>query len=312
MEFKDYYATLGVERDATAEEIKKAYRRLARKYHPDVSKEANAEARFKEVSEAHEALSDAERRAAYDDIAARHARGERFTPPPGFGGGFGGGGAADYSDFFESLFGRRGRGAQAGAGFGRPDAAGSDHQAKVMIDLEDAYRGSRQTVSLRVPVADAHGRTTVQTRQLDVNIPKGIREGQRLRLAGQGGAGRGSGPAGDLYLEIGIRAHPLFRLDGRDVLVDLPLAPWEAALGATVTVPTPDGQVTVSVGAGSTAGRKLRLKGKGLPGEPPGDLYAVLSIVLPPADSDEARAAYEGLAAASPGFDPRAALAQPG
>jgi curved DNA-binding protein len=309
MEFKDYYATLGVKRDASADEIKKAYRRLARKYHPDVSKEANAEARFKDVSEAHEALSDPERRAAYDDIAARHARGENFAPPPGFGGGFSAGGPADYSDFFESLFGRRGHKGRTGAGFGRADAAGSDHQAKVMIDLEDAYRGTRQTVSLRVPAADAHGRPTVQTRQLDVNIPKGMREGQRLRLAGQGGAGRGSGPAGDLYLEIGIRPHPLFRVDGRDVLVDLPLAPWEAALGAVVTVPTPDGHVTLNIAAGSAAGRKLRLKGKGLPGDPPGDLYAVLSIVLPPADNVEARTAYERLAAASPDFNPRVALA---
>jgi curved DNA-binding protein len=303
MDFKDYYATLGVKSDATPDEIKKAYRRLARKYHPDVSKEAHAEARFKEVSEAHEALSDPERRAAYDDLAARHARGEQFAPPPGFGGGFGG----DHSDFFEALFGRRGRPGRPG--FGRADAPGSDHQAKVLIDLEDAYRGTRQNVSLRVPVVDAQGRTSMQTRQLDVNIPKGIREGQRLRLAGQGGAGRGAGPAGDLYLEIGFRPHPLFRVDGRDVLIDLPLAPWEAALGATVTVPTPDGEVTLSIAAGSAAGRKLRLKGKGLPGDPPGDLYAVLSIVLPAADSDEARAAYGQLAAACSGFNPRAALA---
>jgi curved DNA-binding protein len=307
MEFKDYYATLGVKSDATPEEIKKAYRQLARKYHPDVSKEANAEARFKDVSEANEALSDPERRAAYDELAARHARGEQFAPPPGFGGGFGGG---DHSDFFEAMFGRRGRPGRPGAGFARADAPGSDHQAKLLIDLEDAYRGARQNVSLRVPVVDAQGRTSMQTRQLDVNIPKGIREGQRLRLTGQGGAGRGTGPAGDLYLEIGIRPHPLFRVDGRDVLIDLPLAPWEAALGATVTVPTPDGEVTLSIAAGSAAGRKLRLKGKGLPGDTPGDLYAVLSIVLPAADSDEARGAYEKLAAASPGFNPRAALAR--
>jgi curved DNA-binding protein len=308
MEFKDYYATLGVKNDATPEEIKKAYRRLARKFHPDVSKEANAEARFKDVTEAHEALSDPERRAAYDDLAARHARGETFAPPPGFGGGFGAGSAGDHSDFFEAFFGRHGRARRAGAGFGRADAPGNDHQAKVMIDLEDAYRGARQTVSLRVPVTDAQGRTSMQTRQLDVNIPKGIREGQRLRLAGQGGAGRGTGPAGDLYLEIGIRPHRLFRVDGRDVIIDLPLAPWEAALGATVTVPTPDGEVTLSISAGSAAGRKLRLKGKGLPGDPPGDLYAVLSIVLPAANSAQTRAAYEKLAAASPDFNPRTAL----
>jgi curved DNA-binding protein len=297
MDFKDYYATLGVPRDASADDIKKAYRRLARKYHPDVSKEADAEARFKDVSEAHEVLGDPERRAAYDEAAARHARGERFEPPPGFQRA----GAGDHSDFFDLLFGaRRGR-----PGFGRTPAGGPDHQAKVLVDLEDLYRGTRQTVSLRVPVADPHGRTTMQTRQLDVSIPKGMRPGQRLRLAGQGGAGRGGAPAGDLYLEVDLRPHRLFRVDGRDVLVDLPLAPWEAALGATVTVPTPDGEVSLTVAAGSAAGRKLRLKGKGLPGDPPGDLFVVLSVVLPPALTDDAQAAYRQLAAASPDFNPR-------
>ena len=314
MEFKDYYATLGVERSATQDEIKKAYRKLARKYHPDVSKEANAEARFKEVAEAHEALSDTERRAAYDDIAARHARGERFNPPPGWDAGyeFSGRGAspasaAAYSDFFESLFGRGGRTGR-GPGRSNPNAAGTDHHAKVLVDLEDTYSGARQTVSLRVPVAGAQGRTTLQTRQLEVSIPKGVREGQRLRLAGQGGAGVGQGPAGDLYLEIGLRPHRHFRVDGRDVFFDLPLAPWEAALGASVTAPTPDGEVTLNIAPGSAPGRKLRLKGKGLPGDPPGDLYAVLTIALPAADKPEASAAYTALASACADFDPRAAL----
>jgi len=221
MEFKDYYATLGVERTASQDEIKRSYRKLARKYHPDVSKESDAEARFKEVAEAYEALSDPEKRAAYDDVGRRYQRGQEFQPPPGWDSGFefsgrdtGPGEGMDFSDFFESLFGRHARGARA------PDtmhAAGGDHHAKIVIDLEDAYRGARRTISLRVPVIDAQGQVTLEERQLDVNIPKGVREGQHLRLAGQGGAGHGSGPAGDLYLEIAFRPHDHFRVDGRDV-----------------------------------------------------------------------------------------------
>lgn len=315
MEFKDYYATLGIERSASQDDIKRSYRKLARKFHPDVSKEPDAEARFKEVSEAYEALSDPEKRAAYDELGQRYARGQEFSPPPGWdsgyefsgrgfgdeGGGFGGG--FDHSDFFESLFGR----AAAGARGARRAAqqAGGDHHAKVMLDLEDAYRGAQRTISLRVPVMDDHGHVTMQERQLDVNIPKGIREGQHLRLAGQGGPGHGGAAAGDLYLEIAFKPHRLFRVDGRDVYVDLPVAPWEAALGASVTVPTPDGSVELSVPPRSSAGRKLRLKGKGLPGKTPGDFYAAIQIVLPPADSTTAQDAYRAMAEAFPSFNPR-------
>ena len=313
MEFKDYYATLGVERTATQEQIKRAYRKLARKYHPDVSKEADAEARFKEVAEAYEALNDPERRAAYDDIGNRFRKGREFSPPPGWDSGFefggpapGGGRDFDHSDFFEALFGRRAAGARGPRA--AEHVAGSDHHAKVRIDLQDSYRGGQRTISLRTPRVDAEGHLTMQDRQLQVNIPRGIREGQHLRLAGQGGPGRGGGPPGDLYLEIEFAPHPHFRADGRDVYLDLPLAPWEAALGASVTVPTPDGSVQLQVPPGSSAGRKLRLRGKGLPGDPPGDLYVVLSIALPAADTAAAQEAYREMARTFGGFDPRRSM----
>ena len=334
MEFKDYYATLGVERTATQDEIKRAYRKLARKYHPDVSKEPDAEARFKEVAEAHEALIDTERRAAYDDIAQRHARGQPFEPPPGWDSGYeysgrgpGGtasrypsghagdaGDAGDFSDFFESLFGRAGfdgaEGLHRRSAGTRPSGPypGQDHHAKVAIGLLDAYQGAKRMISLRMPAVDDAGQTTLQERQLEVSIPKGVREGQHLRLSGQGAAGQGGGPSGDLYLEIQILPHPLFRLDGSDIYFDLPVAPWEAALGATVTAPTPDGSVQLSVPPGSTQGRKLRLKGKGLPGNVPGDIYAVLTIALPPSASEPEQEAWRGLARAFAAYNPRAAL----
>ncbi len=309
MEFKDYYATLGVQRSAAPADVKRAYRKLARKYHPDVSKEPNAEARFKEVAEAYEALSEPDKRAAYDEAVDRHHNGEAFSPP-GWGSGFeraGPGARAghgfDHSDFFDALFKRQAAGAR-GPRFS-DDMAGGDHHVKVQIDLQDAYRGGRRSISLRVPQMDAQGQVTMQSRQLDVNIPKGIREGQHLRLAGQGGPGFGDGPAGDLYLEIAFAPDPHFRIDGRDVYVDLPVAPWEAALGASVALPTPDGSVHLKVPAGSSAGRKLRLKGKGIPSVPPGDLYAVLSIALPPAGTAPAQEAYRAMAASFSDFDPR-------
>jgi curved DNA-binding protein len=310
MEFKDYYATLGVARSAKADEIKRSYRKLARKYHPDVSKEPDAEARFKEVAEAYEVLGDTEKRAAYDDVGQRYQRGQEFQPPPGWDSGFefsgrgdGAAGDADFSDFFSTLFGRRG---QAHPGH-MPPMRGQDHHAKVAIDLEDAYFGAQRTITLRMPMADEQGRVGLQERHLDVRIPKGVREGQQLRLAGQGGTGLGEGTAGDLYLEITFRPHPQFRVDGRDVFVDLPLAPWEAALGAAVTAPTPEGAVQLTIPPGSASGRKLRLKGRGLPGTPPGDLYAVLGIRTPEANTDAARAAYSAFADAFPDFDPRGA-----
>jgi curved DNA-binding protein len=328
MEFKDYYATLGVDRAATHAEIKRAYRKLARRYHPDVSREADAEARFKEVAEAHEALIDPERRAAYDEAARRHASGQPFEPPPGWGGGVDGrgreggegpgpsprwgtddaGSAADFSDFFESLFGRGGARHGPGNGFDGGPEQGRDHHAQVSIGLLDACRGARRMVSLRMPTIDAAGQATLQERQLEIQIPKGVRSGQHLRLAGQGAAGRGGAPAGDLYLEVRFLPHRLFRVDGGDLSFDLPVAPWEAALGATVQAPTADGTVQLSIPPGSSPGRKLRLKGKGLPGKVPGDLYAVLAVALPPSVSEPGQEAYRAFARAFADFDPRAAL----
>ena len=319
MQFKDYYQTLGVAREATQDDVKRAFRKLARKYHPDVSKEKDAEARFKEIGEAGEVLRDPEKRAAYDaagsqwqhEQAAGHAQGRErdFQPPPGWDAGFefsGRGGAEgdplggrDHSDFFEALFGRAARGAQAR----RPDPhmPGQDHHAKILIDLEDAYRGARRSISLRMPALDDEGRGVLQERTLDVNIPKGIREGQHLRLVGQGGPALSDGaPAGDLYLDIAFNPHRRYRVDGRDVYLDLPVAPWEAALGASVGVPTPDGEVELTIPKGSASGRKLRLKGKGIPGKTPGDFYVMLVVALPPAEDPKARAAYETFAA---GFD---------
>ena len=319
MKYKDYYETLGVPRSATQDEIKQAYRKAARKYHPDVSKLADAEARFKEINEANEVLRDPEKRAAYDQMGSNWKAGQEFQPPPnwdagfefrggqgspfGAGGTFSAGGDFDPSDFFETLFGRRGAG--VGAGRRRTSAQGEDHHAKVLIDVEDAYRGAERTISLRAPIEGADGRIEMQERTLDVHIPKGIRPGQHLRLAGQGNAGTGGGKPGDLYLEIAFNPHSRFRVDGADVYVELPLAPWEAALGATVDVPTPDGAVQLTVPKGSAAGRKLRLKGRGLPGKNPGDFYAVLAVVVPKAETEAARAAYESLAKAFPNFQPR-------
>jgi len=311
MDFKNYYAVLGVNRTATHDEVKRAYRKLARKYHPDVSKEADAETRFKEVAEAHEVLIDPEKRAAYDEMGQRRERGQPFEPGgfefSGRGGEAMGDGDARFSDFFESLFGRGGGERQRHPSAGRMPTQGEDHHAKVVIDLLDAYLGAQRSINLRVPLVDAQGHTTLQERRLDVSIPKGVREGQHLRLAGQGAAAHGAGQPGDLYLEIKFRPHPQYRLDGRDVHVHLPVTPWEAALGAEVPLPTPQGVVQLTVPPDSSQGRKLRLKGRGLPGKDPGDLYAVLNIVLPPSTAEGAKAAYQAMALAFQAFDPRTA-----
>jgi curved DNA-binding protein len=312
MQFKDYYQTMGVARDATQDEIKRSYRKLARKYHPDVSKEPNAEARFKELGEAYEVLKDAEKRAAYDQLGANYKGGQEFRPPPdwntGFefsGGGYTGGDAQDYSDFFSSLFGKEFR--SGGAGRASPHAKGEDHHAKVLIDLEDAYHGAARAITLRVPAMDAQGHVITKERVLNVTIPKGIREGQHIRLVGQGSAGVGEGKAGDLYLQIEFRPHPFYRVDGRDLYLDLPVAPWEAALGATVKVPTLGGIVELKIPEGSVSGRKLRLKGRGLPGDPPGDCYVILAIALPPADTEAAKDVYRKMAQEL-SFNPRVKL----
>ncbi|NEV63042.1 DnaJ C-terminal domain-containing protein [Thiorhodococcus minor] len=315
MEFKDYYQLMGVKRDATQDEIKRAYRKLARKYHPDVSKEPDAEARFKEVGEAYEVLKDPEKRTAYDQLGANWKAGQDFHPPPdwdqGFefhGGGFTGADADHFSDFFESLFGRGGFGG-ARAGHARREfyARGEDAHAKVLIDVEDAYRGTTRPLTLRHTELGADGRPHLKERTLNVSIPKGVRQGQHIRLAKQGGAGIGKGAAGDLYLEVEFRPHPLYSVEGKDLYLNLPVAPWEAALGATLKVPTPDGTVDLKLPPGSSGGRKLRLRGRGLPAKEPGDLYVVLQIALPKADSEAAKKAYADFEQAL-AFNPRAHL----
>ncbi|MDB6001821.1 MAG: heat shock protein DnaJ domain protein [Rhizobacter sp.] len=324
MKFKDYYETLGLSSDASADDVKRAYRKLARKYHPDVSKMPDAEAKFKELNEANEVLKDAEKRTAYDAVLARHKAGgghdgSDFQPPPDWNPGFdfrsggadaGAGEYADSSAFFEALFGRQRQ--RAHARRAPPRSRGEDHHAKVLIDIEDAFRGATRSIRVRVPTQGAHGDMTMVERTLDVTIPKGVREGQHLRLSGQAGGGVNGGEGGDLYLEIAFNKHPFFRVEDRDVLLDLPITPWEAALGAVVSAPTPDSVVQLNIPAGSVQGRKLRLKGKGSPGKEPGDFYAVLQIALPPADGEPVRNAYTALAEAAgslnPPYNPRSAL----
>ena len=315
MEYKDYYAVMGVNRDATQDEIKRAYRKLARKYHPDVSTEPDAEQRFKEMGEAYEVLKDPEKRAAYDQLGTRWKAGEDFRPPPdwsqGFefhGGGFTGGDTRDFSDFFESLFGQGGFGGDFRQQTHREfHARGEDTHAKVLIDLEDAYHGATRSLSLQHSELGADGRPVLKSRTLNVRIPKGVRQGQHIRLARQGGAGYGKGEPGDLFLQIEFRPHPYYRVEGKDVYLNLPVAPWEAALGASFKVPTPSGQVELTIPANSAAGRKLRLKGRGIPAKVPGDLYVVLQVALPKADSEVAEKAYEAFRDAIP-FNPRAHL----
>ena len=304
MEFKDYYQALGIARDAPVEDVKKAYRKLARKYHPDVSKEPNAEARMKEVNEAYAVLSDPEKRAAYDQLGSGYQPGQEFHPPPNWDSGFefsgrefSGAEAADFSDFFSELFGRMGGGRAA-------HAHGTDHHARILLDLEDSFTGATRQVSLRVPKVDSSGRVVLDTHTLNVKIPKGIREGQIIRLAGQGAAGMGDGKSGDLLLEVGFRPHARYRADGRDLHVTLPVAPWEAALGAVVPVETPDSALKVRIPAGAQSGRQLRVRGKGIPADPPGDLLLEIQVVLPDASTPKARELYETMAR-DLAFDPR-------
>jgi curved DNA-binding protein len=296
MEYKDYYKALGVERDASADAIKTAYRKLARRYHPDINKEKGAEDRFKEISEAYEVLKDPEKRAAYDQIGRGFKPGQEFHPPPDWDAGFefSGGEAGEFSDFFESLFGRmRTRGRGEGATF---RARGQDHHAKVLVDLEDAYHGATRPITLRAAELGEDGQVQLRERQVNVGIPKGVRQGQMIRLAGQGSPGIGGGTTGDLYLEVDFNPHSIYRVDGKDVYLDLPVAPWEAALGAKVKTPTPAGIVDLTVPAGSAQGRKLRLRGRGIPAREPGDFYAVLQIALPAAATPDAQRLYREMA----------------
>lgn len=313
MEYKDYYKILGVEKSATQDEIKRAFRVLARKYHPDLNKEEGAEERFKEISESNEVLSDPEKRAVYDQLGTSYRPGQEFQPPPDWDAGFefsggDGAGAQGFSDFFESLFGRGFQQQQRG-GSGRTQfrAKGQDHHAKVLIDLEDALHGARRTIGLKLPELTGDGHLAIRERKLEVTIPEGVREGQHIRLKGQGAPGLGGGEAGDLYLEIAIRPHPVYGIEGPDLYLDLPVTPWEAALGAKIKVPTPGGVVDLNIPKDSQQGRKLRLKGRGLPGKSPGDLYVTLQIAQPPVDSAVAKKLYEQMAK-DLNFDPREKL----
>ncbi len=316
MDFKDYYKALGLERSASEDEVRKAYRKQARKYHPDVSKEADAQVRMRDINEANDVLRDKEKRAAYDALLDRVARGGAagadgsFQPPPGWDEGFefhrgpGQGPAdhADFSEFFSSIFGAA---EQRGAKRKAQRSRGEDHHAAIEITLEDALGGAEREITLRALEHDAQGQPTFVNRTLSVKIPAGVYPGQFIRLSGHGMPGIGGEAPGDLYLEVRIAPHKLYRVEGSDLYLTLPVTPTEAALGAQVQVPTPRGGVVeVTVPPSARAGLKLRLKDRGLPGKPPGHLYLLLEIALPPADSEAARKAYQQLAQAAP-FNPR-------
>jgi curved DNA-binding protein len=304
---------MGIKRDATQDEIKRAYRKLARKYHPDVSKEKEAEVRFKEVGEAYAVLKDPEKRAAYDQLGPDWEAGQDFRPPPNWDAGFehtGGGGYEDpsaYSEFFESLFGRGFRSAQGHRTGPGLRIRGQDHHAKVLIKLEDAYQEATRSISLRAAEVDSSGHVKTKQRNLNVKIPKGVTQGQRIRLSGQGSPGIGGAQAGDLYLEIEFEPDRLYRVDSRDVYLDLPVTPWELALGTTIKVPTPDGPVDLKIPKGTQGGQKLRLKQRGIPGTPAGDLYVVPVITLPAADNETAEALYRKMEQELP-YNPRSEM----
>ena len=298
MEYRDYYKILGVERNADEAEIKKAYRRLARKYHPDVSKEKDAEQKFKEIGEAYEVLKDSQKRQSYDQLGANWKAGEQFRPPPGWEqSGFGGFGnqaggfhsASGFSDFFESMF---GGGFAQSAGGQAYRQAGQDQTASINVSISDAFHGAQKTIRLS------------SGKSLQVKIPKGITSGKKIRLSGQGSSGFNGGPNGDLYLEVTVANDANYQLQGKDIYISVNISPWEAALGEKVPVNTLSGQVEVKIPAGSQSGRKMRLSGKGLPGNPPGDLYLQLNIVVPLANTAEEKEFFEEMKNKF-SFDPR-------
>jgi len=301
VDYKDYYKILGVEKSASQDDIKRSYRKLARKYHPDVSKETDAEVKFKEVGEAYEVLKDPEKREAYDQLGSNWKAGQSgFQPPPDWeqdfdfgGGGYTQGQTHDYSSFFEDLFGGR-EGAQyyqsGSTGRSAYRSKGENVRAKIMIDLEDSFNGTTKNITLQMPEMNEQGQVLNKTRTLKVKIPKGIKEGQTIRLSKQGNVGIGGGEAGDLMLEVAFNPHRLYTVDGKDIYLNAPVAPWEATLGAKIDVPTPDGKkVGMKIPADSQQGRKLRLKGKGLPGKDTGDFYVVLQIALPPSSDPKVK-----------------------
>ena len=325
VKYRDYYEILGVKRAASQDEVQRAYRKLARKYHPDVNKASNAEDKFKEINEAYEVLKDPEKRKMYDQLGPNWRSGQDFRPPPGwetqfdFGRGgahqteFQWGGAGGFSDFFETLFGGRGfrqaRGGAAPGGFGRGAVwrqAGADQETTIRISLEEAFRGGTKPIVLQSQVINPQGQLEVQERRYDVKIPPGILPGQRIRLAGQGEEGTGGGPRGDLYLKVEIEPHPVFKLKGRDLYMDVPVSPWEAVLGAEVRVSTLSGNIDLKIPPGTQSGQKLRLRGKGMPNPKgtPGDLYVTVVVKVPTHPSEKERELFEELRKSS-GFNPR-------
>lgn len=307
MEYKDYYQVLGVKKTATSDEIKKAYRKLARKYHPDISKEVNAEEKMKEINEANAVLSDTEKRAAFDQLGNQYQSGQEFRPPPDWNAGFeysgdgmSGAESADFSEFFANLFGQ---------GMKHDNHKGSrrgqDHHAKIFIDLLDTLQGTTKSISLHTPQQDQQGHVVLKERVLNVKIPKGVKEGQHIRLPGQGTLGFGGGASGDLFLEVHFKQDNIYRVEGRDIYINVAITPWEAALGETIKVITPTGDVQMKVPVNSKSGSKLRLKGRGIPAKDiAGDLFAILNIVTPPANNEKEKQFYKEMAEVF-SFNPR-------
>ncbi len=324
VKYQDYYQMLGVSRDASQEDIKKAYRKLARKFHPDVNKNAEAETRFKEIGEAYEVLSDAEKRRRYDALGSNWRAGQEFTPPPGYehfrqatqeqgpqGGEFSFGDMGGFSDFFDSLFGGLGRG-QRGTPFGERQGGGpwtqrgQDFEAEITVSLEDIHRKAKKNVTLQAPEMDGRGTVHYASRTYDIKIPDGATEGTRIRLSGQGGQSRKGGPAGHLYLRIHVAPHPIFQLHGYDLDMELPITPWEAALGAKINIPTMEGKATLSIPAGTQGGQRFRLRGKGLTDKTgtAGELFVTIRIAIPDRLNERERSLFENLARES-NFQPR-------
>jgi len=300
MQFKDYYKLLEVEEKATPDEIKKAYKRLARKYHPDVSKEQDAEQKFKEVAEAYEVLKDPAKRQEYDQVKAMGGKGREgsFTPPPGWESAthfYEGGSHNDYSDFFEAMFGRDGGFHRSSASGQRMQMRGEDVHAELALLLEEAWQGSEQLIQIRVPEADERGLISHRVKKLKVKVPAGTAADSVLRIKGQGGPGMGGAGPGDLLVTIKLAQHPLFSVEGRDLSLVVPVLPQEAALGCKVTIPTLKGKTRVNIPAGSQTGQKLRLAGLGMPGDQPGDFYAIIKVVMPDKLSEKAKELYLGL-----------------
>lgn len=313
MQYKDYYKIMGITKTASQDEIKRAYRKLARKYHPDVSKEKNAEEHFKEVGEAYEVLKDPEKRAAYDQLGANWQSDQPgFQPPPDWAAGFEFHGdtntdsETDFSDFFASLFGQRSAGFQGT--HQAQHTQGEDSHAKVFIDLEDAYHGASRSLTLRTTVLDREGRPEIKNRTLNIKIPKGIKEGQTIRLQGQGSPALSGGKAGDLYLKIEFNPHSIYKVNGRDVSLELPITPWEAMLGAKVQIPTPAGKVDLKIPPTTSSGKRMRLKGRGIPAKISGDFYITLEIVLPDTLSKKEKSLYEALQQEAGSYNPRAKM----